>query len=139
MSEVPDYLELTLVHPFPNPNKDPNVATNLRPISTTPLCKLIECLIHALLQYYLIYTQPWFHPSQTGFRPYLCTHECLQLLSSTCYQSFGKESWPARLRFSHQYPQVIRLSRLNRHSRGISPSVSQQKHSRLGAPLPPKT
>lgn len=81
MSEVPDYLKLTLVHPIPKPNKDPNVITNLRPISLTPtLCKLIERLIHARLQYYLEYAQPWFHPSQTGFRPHLGTHDCLWLL-----------------------------------------------------------
>lgn len=79
--EVPTHLKLTLVHPIPKPNKDPSNMTNLRPISLTPtLCKLIERLINNRIQYYLEYARPWFHPSQTGFRPHLGTHDCLWLL-----------------------------------------------------------
>lgn len=78
--QVSEHLKTSIIHPIPKPGKDARRPENLRPIALTPtICKLIERLLHNRMQHHLE-RNGWFHPSQTGFRPNLGTHDYLWLL-----------------------------------------------------------
>ncbi|KAH7945661.1 hypothetical protein HPB49_013634 [Dermacentor silvarum] len=98
--EIPAEWKHSVVSPIPKPGKAAHDVSNLRPISlTSTLCKLLERLVLTRLTYHLeeSHNEPYFDPSQTGFRPGLCTQDSLFLLRRCTRKRWGRQKVPGIL------------------------------------------
>ncbi|KAH7965477.1 hypothetical protein HPB49_008362 [Dermacentor silvarum] len=78
--EIPAGWKHSIVTPIPKPNKQPDVLSNMRPVSfSLTTCKLAERMALTHTSHFLE-TEGRFHPAQTGFRPNLGTHDSLLLV-----------------------------------------------------------
>lgn len=78
---IPDGWKLSWVCPIPKPGKKPDCASNVRPISLTSiLCKLMERMVLARIDWIVEEKREVLHPAQTGFRKNLGTQDSLVLI-----------------------------------------------------------
>lgn len=78
--QLPEEWKLSLVTPIPKPGKPATDPKNVRPISLTSIMgKLMERMVLARIQHNAE-TLGIFHPTQTGFRSNLCTHDSLYMI-----------------------------------------------------------
>ncbi|KAH7967120.1 hypothetical protein HPB49_022904 [Dermacentor silvarum] len=98
--EIPVEWKHSVVSPIPKPGRPANDVSILRPISlTSTLRKLLERLVVTRLTYHLeeSHNEPYFDPSQTGFRPGLCTQDSLFLLCRCTRKRRGRQKVPGIL------------------------------------------
>lgn len=77
---LPDEWKTSVVTPIPKPGKPATDPKNVRPISLTSVIgKLMERMVLARIQYNAS-SKGIFHPTQTGFRANLSTHDSLAMI-----------------------------------------------------------
>ncbi|KAM7284843.1 hypothetical protein ISCGN_001937 [Ixodes scapularis] len=81
MVTIPDSWKLSWVCPIPKPGKKPDCASNMRPISlTSVLCKLMERMVLARIDWIIEQKRELLHPAQTRFLKNLGTQDSLVLI-----------------------------------------------------------